>query len=57
MAHQLADEKQDIAPVDLRLSVTKSLGAKWMIELFNHFKNKIQKLSKMVFQLLASVNV
>ena len=38
MATQLSDEKQEVEPVDLRLSVVKPLGAKWMIELFDHFK-------------------
>ena len=39
VARQLSDEKQDIEPVDLRLSVVKPLGAKWMIELlFDHLK-------------------
>ena len=42
VAAQLRDEKQEIQPVDLRLSVVKPLGAKWMIELFDHFKQQPQ---------------
>ncbi len=38
VASKLSDDKQEIEPVDLRLSVVKPLGAKWMIELFDHFK-------------------
>ena len=36
------DEKSykgtSLQPIDLRLSIVKPLGARWMIELYNHFK-------------------
>ena len=38
----LQNKIQEIQPVDLRLSMVKPLGAKWMIELFDHFKQKPQ---------------
>ena len=31
-------ENQSIQPIDLRLSVVKPLGGKWMIELHDYFK-------------------
>ena len=34
------EEEQPIAPVDLRLSVVKPVGAKWMVELHDYFKAK-----------------
>ena len=34
------EEEQPIVPVDLRLSVVKAVGAKWMIELYDCFKAK-----------------
>ena len=33
-------EKPDVVPVDLRLSVVKPLGAEWMIKLYEYFKSK-----------------
>ena len=54
MATQLSDEKQEVEPVDLRLSVVKPLVAKWMIELFDHFKQH-PEIIRNGFQLLALV--
>ena len=37
---QQLQEKTDVTPVDLRLSVVKPLGAQWMIELYVYLKSK-----------------
>lgn len=33
-------EKTEVVPVDLRLSVVKPLGAQWMIKLYDYIKSK-----------------
>ena len=37
---QQLEEKTDVTPVDLRLSVVKPLGAQWMIQLYDYLKSK-----------------
>ena len=37
---QHLQEKTDVTPVDLRLSVVKPLGARWMIQLYDYMKSK-----------------
>lgn len=37
---QQLQDKADVTPVDLRLSVVKPLGAQWMIQLYDYMKSK-----------------
>ena len=34
------EEKSSFTPVDLKLSIAKPVGAKWLIELYDYFKTK-----------------
>ena len=34
------EEKSSFTPVDLKLSIVKPVGAKWLIELYDYFKTK-----------------
>jgi hypothetical protein len=41
---QLDDGAQQIAPVDLKMSTMKPLGARWLVSLHNHIKEHISLL-------------
>lgn len=39
IASQMEENPSQFKPVDLKLSVMKPLGARWMIQLYDHFKS------------------
>ena len=39
---QLEEESDEVKPVDLHLSIVKPLGAKWLMEMHDHFKGNPQ---------------
>ena len=39
---QLQKKSDEVKPVDLHLNVVKSLGAKWLMEMYDHFKSNPQ---------------
>ena len=43
---QLQKESGEVKPVDLHLSIVKSLGAKWLMEMYDHFKSNPQCFPK-----------
>ena len=39
IASQMEENPSQLKPIDLKLSVMKPLGARWMIQLYDHFKS------------------
>jgi len=39
---QLQEESGEVKPVDIHLNIVKPLGAKWLMEMYDHFKGTPQ---------------